>query len=145
MGADLAVLCFEADLEEVMAAPDVERWKLKRGDPLELLAIMCPSRAPTEQFHPRFLWVEYPGLPSLKFRDPVTGRLDNPRAWPQCPGFRPSSLDTCVSWTVEGHALHPEWRTAPATRFDRSGNAIYRALCNLQDTLDLSFQGRCAA
>ncbi|MBI3894358.1 MAG: hypothetical protein HY313_00355 [Acidobacteria bacterium] len=125
-----------------MAAPESARWTLKRGDPLEVFATMSPSRAPGEQFQVRLLYREYPGLPSLRFRDPATGRLDNARAWPQCPGFRPQSLDTCVSWTAEGHALHPEWGNAPATRLNRTGNVLFRSLCILQDTLDFGFTGR---
>lgn len=147
MSASLSAICLDRDYAEIVSQSEYSDWCLKRGaDPLlEVFATMSSRRAPQEQFFVRLLWSEYPGLPSLKFRDPGTGRLDIPRAWPQCPGFRPTSLDACVSWTAEGHALHPEWRNAPATRFDCTGNTLFRVLCILQDTLDFSFEGRHAA
>lgn len=143
MENDLSTLCLEADVAEVATSPESSRWNLKLGDQLEILVTMSPSVNLDEQFQARLWWSEYPGSPpSLKFRDPDTGSLTNPRAWPQCPGFRPSSTDTCVNWTAEGHALHPEWRHALATRWNPEGNALFRVLCILQDTLDLSFSGR---
>lgn len=143
MTHDLSKLCLEADFTEVVASPESSRWTLKQGDQLEILATMSPSSTPEERFQARLSWTEYPGSPpSLKFRDPHTGSLADPRAWPQCPGFRPNSTDTCVNWTAEGHALHPEWRNAPATRWRPEGNALFRVLCILQDTLDLGFDRR---
>lgn len=144
MSASLSAICLDRDFAEIVSQPEYSGWDLKQGpcSSLEVFATMSSRRAPQEHFFVRLLWSEYPGPPSLKFRDPATDRLDNPRAWPRCPGFRPTSLDACVSWTAEGHALHPEWRNAPATRFDCSGNALFRVLCILQDTLDFSFEGR---
>jgi len=147
MSASLSVICLDRDFAEIVSQPEYSGWDLKRGQgsPLEIFAAMSPRRVSQEQFFARLLWSEYPGLPSLKFHDPATDRLDNPKAWPCCPGFRPTSLDACVSWTLEGHALHPEWRNAPATKFDCSGNTLFRVLCILQDTIDFSFGGRHSA
>jgi len=143
MASDLSTLCLEADVAEVVASPEYSRWNLKLGDQLEILVTMSPSLKPEEQFQARLWWSEYPGTPpSLKFRNPVTGSLTDPRAWPQCPGFRPRSTDACVNWTAEGHGLHPEWKHATATRWRAEGNALFRVLCILQDTLDLTFSGR---
>lgn len=143
MGNELSKLCLEADIAEIETSPESSRWTLKLGDQLEVLALMSPYTAPSERFQARLLWTEYPGSPpSLKFRDPNTGDLSNSRTWPQCPGYRPASLDACVHWTAEGQALHPEWRSAPATRWNADGNALFRVLCFLQDALDFTYSGR---
>lgn len=143
MANDLSVLCLEADFAEIVASPESSRWTLTLGDQREVLVTMSPSSVPNERFHARLFWNEYPGTPpSLKFRDPATGNLNNPRAWPQCPGFRPTALDACVNWTFEGQGLHPEWRNSSATRWNPDGNALFRVLCILQDTLDHSYSGR---
>jgi hypothetical protein len=103
---------------------------------------MSPSGS-AEVFQARLLWTEYPGQPpSLKFRDPATGRLDLPTAWPIVRGFRPASLDACVSWCAEGFNLHPEWRTDPKLRWVPHGNVLLKVLRILQGELDEFFQGR---
>ena len=104
---------------------------------------MSPAQAPGEVFQARLLWTVYPGQPpSLKFRDPATGRLDLPTAWPIVRGFRPQSLDACVNWCLEGFGLHPEWRTDPRYTWDSRGNVLLKVLRILQDELDHYFQGR---
>lgn len=135
--------CFAADLADVVQTDEAKRWELNRSDKLAARVFLSPSSKPDERYLARLQWDRYPAnLPSLKFLDLATGSASNPQAWPQCAGFRPASLDTCVSWTREGHTLHPEWRNAPATRWDSSGNALFRALNCLQDTLDYQYQGR---
>lgn len=142
MAHDLSALCIKADLAEVVASPESERWTLRQGEPLEILATMSPRSNPKEKFHARLLWGDYPGTaPSLKFQT-ESASIADPRAWPQCPGFRPTSFDACVNWTAEGQALHPEWSLSAATRWKSDGNALFRVLCILQDTLDLNFGGR---
>jgi len=138
----LDTTCFEEDLAAVHETEEAARWKITKTADLEVTAAMSPKKALGESYHARLRWHRYPGLPSLKFLDPATGVQDNPRAWPQCGGFRPTTLDTCVMWTTEGHALHPEWANAPQTRFDPSGNALFRALNLLQHTLDYDYSGR---
>lgn len=143
MANDLSVICLEADFAEIVASPESSRWALTLGDQGEVLATMSPSSSPQETFQARLLWRDYPNsAPSLKFRDMETGSLNNPTAWPQCNGFRPTTLDACVSWTAEGYDLHPEWRNGATTRWFPDGNALFRVLCILQDTLDHSFGGR---
>ncbi len=80
--------------------------------------------------------------PSLKFRDPATKRLDLPTAWPQVRGFRPNSLDACVSWCEEGFNLHPEWTNDLRLRWAARGNVLLKVLRILQGELDDHFQGR---
>src|SRR2546423_1509252 len=78
-----------------------------------------------EVFQLRLLWNRYPDdPPSLKFRETESGRLDAPKSWPQVPGFRPNTLDACVSYCSEGFALHPEWRSDPHYRWDPRGNPL---------------------
>ena len=111
--------------------------------PLEVFATVSPAGKAGEVFQARLLWDMYPDQPpSLKFRDPVTGRLDQPAAWPQVRGFRPASLDACVNWCAEGFIVHPEWRNDPKLRWDPRGNVLLKVLRILQDELDYYFQGR---
>lgn len=143
MAADLSVLNFEQDLEEVFLLPDASRWNLERGANLELLASLWSTKEPEAKFQARLLWSTYPGAaPSLKFRDPASGRLDLPAAWPMVRGFRPTNLDACVNWCAEGLVTHPEWNNDPRFRWDPRGNAILRVLRILQDELDEHYTGR---
>jgi hypothetical protein len=141
--AELSQLNLAEDYERARGCPDASRWGLGNPGPLEVWVTMYPSGCPDEKFQSRLLWTEYPQHPpSLKFRDPPTGRLDMPSAWPQVRGFRPTSLDACVNWCLEGFNLHPEWRNDPRLRWDPRGNALLRVLRTLQEELDNYFQGR---
>ncbi len=143
MGDDLSALNLAEDFEKVLGCSDVERWKVEKPGPLEVWVCMSPVGHPGEMFQGRLLWTSYPEAPpSLKFRDPATGRLDVPTAWPQVRGFRPTSLDACVNWCQEGFNLHPEWKSDPKLRWDPRGNVLLKVLRTLQDELDNHFQGR---
>src|SRR5947209_1627961 len=121
----LSALNLRDDFEEVLAVQDASRWTLEQPGPLEVWVKLFPVSYPSEVFQARLLWRLYPDEPpSLKFRDPSTGRLDLPGAWPQGQGLRPGSLDTCVNWTLEGLNLHPEWKTDPRYRWDSHGNVL---------------------
>jgi len=140
---DLSVLNLDDDFREASGAPDASRWQLQGAGPLEVWASMSPSSNPSEIFMARLLWAQYPELPpSLKFRDPATGRLDMPTAWPVVRGFRPASLDACVNWCAEGFNLHPEWRSDPRLCWDSRGNVLLKVLRILQEELNGHFQGR---
>ena len=139
----LDVACFAEDLAAVLATEEAMRWKIAKTGDLEVTALVSPKKESTESYSARLRWDRYPGSwPSLKFLDATTGLENNPCAWPQCTAFRPSSFDTCVMWTKEGHALHPEWGNAPATRCDPTGNGLFRVLNLLQHTLDYDYTGR---
>ena len=145
MSDEISPLNLDDDLQEVLDTPDATRWTLEKPGPLEVWATMSPAGHAAEVFQARLLWSRYPDEPpSLKFRDPATGRLDLPRAWPQVRGFRPSSLDACVTWTLEGMNIHPEWRNDARNRRDPRGNVLLKVLRILQDELDQYFQGRAA-
>jgi hypothetical protein len=143
MTDDLAALNLEDDYQEVLAADCAARWMLWKPAALEVWATVYPARAPSDLFQARLLWRVYPGEPpSVKFRDPALGRLDLTSAWPQVRGFRPTSFDTCVNWSLEGFALHPEWRSDLRFRWDDRGNVLLKVLTYLQNELDDHYQGR---
>lgn len=143
MAPTLDELCLNQDFQDAMATSDALRWILERDHPLVVKVLMSSAKSAEEKFQARLDWSAYPGKPpSLKFCHPGQDSLTDPTAWPICPGFRPASLDSCVHWTAEGQGLHPEWAGTHATRWDGTGNPLFRVLCCLQDTLDLSFTGR---
>jgi hypothetical protein len=144
MGDELSKLNFKDDFEEALSAADAARWKLTMLGDLGVVATMHPANVPTELFEEQLLWAKYPDQPpSLKFRDPATGRLDMSQAWPMVRGFRPQSLDACVNYCLEGFNLHPEWKTDPRFAWDPGHNPLLRVLRTLQDELDNYYQGRC--
>jgi hypothetical protein len=143
MSDDLSKLNINDDFAESTGVSDAARWRLEMPGDLEILATMSPVSGTTEQFQARLLWAKYPDdPPSLKFRDPLTGRIDLPQAWPIIRGFRPQSLDACVNWCSEGFALHPEWRTDARFRWNPNGNSLLWVLRRLQEELDDHYQGR---
>jgi hypothetical protein len=143
MSQELSALNLQEDFTKTLACSDAARWKLEKAGPLEVLASLSPAGHPNEVFQARLLWSVYPGQPPyLKFRDPATGSLGLPTAWPQVRGFRPTSLDACVSWCAEGFNLHPEWRNDPKYRWDSRGNILLKVLRILQEEMDDHYQGR---
>lgn len=143
MADELSELNLAEDFEKALGVTDADRWQLLKAGPLEVWATMSPQRAPEESFQARLLWGSYPAEPpSLKFRDPASGRLDMPTAWPKVRGFRPQSLDACVSWCQEGFQLHPEWRGDARFRWESHGNVLLKVLRILQEELDSFFEGR---
>ena len=143
MSDQLSKLNLNDDFGETLEVSDASRWQLEMTGDLEVVVILHSDKAPTDVFQCRLLWTKYPDLPpSLKFRDPTTGRLDIPQAWPIVRGFRPQSLDACVNYCAEGFSLHPEWQNDPRFRWDPNGNPLLRVLRTLQDELDLHYQGR---
>lgn len=143
MGDDLSELNFQQDLEEALQADDAKRWKIFTPGPLEVYITVSSAKAPEEFFQARLKWSVYPGEPpSLKFRDPETGRLDLPSAWPVVHGFRPQSLDACVNWCAEGFALHPEWKNDANLKWNTAGNPLLKVVRTLQQELDRYYEKR---
>jgi hypothetical protein len=140
---ELSRLNLRDDFVEAGEVPEAGRWILEMPSGLEVLVTLAPAREPHEKFQARLLWTKYPDAPpSLKFRDPGTGRLDVRQAWPVARGFRPQSLDACVNWCAEGFAIHPEWRNDPRFQWNSSGNPLLWVLRQLQEELDEHYQGR---
>lgn len=142
MGGSLSELSLAEDYAKVLVLAEASRWTM-RLDGLTVSVVVSSSADPSELYKAILRWVEYPGqVPSLKFADMDSGRTDLPRAWPIVRGFRPSSLDACVSWCAEGFALHPEWRADPRYRWSPHGNPLLRVLRTLQDEIDTFYGGR---
>jgi len=144
MATDFELALFDEQLLEVRALPEASRWELERdlNVPLGLFAVMHPISKPTELFKAHLRWNILLAPPSLKFVDMATGTESVPSAWPQCFGFRPSSLDACLPWTAEGHALHPEWAASSKNSFPKLDAPLQHALLNVQNSLDKSYTGR---
>lgn len=143
MSTELSELNLKDDYERVLTLPEAKQWVLEKPAALEVWATLAPASAPMERFQARLLWREYPGeAPSLKFRDPATGRLDVTSAWPKIRGFRPTSFDACVNYCAEGFALHPEWKTDLRYRWNPNGNVLLKLLRILQDEFDNHYDGR---
>jgi hypothetical protein len=140
---EFSVAALAADFSKVSAISDADRWDLKLPSPLEVLAGMRSAKDPDELYQARLLWAIYPdSAPSLKFRDPDTGRLDLSTAWPLVRGFRPGNLDACVNYCAEGLVTHKEWTTDPSYRWDPRGNVLLKVLRILQSELDEFYEGR---
>jgi len=125
MNDDLSALNLQDDFEEAVGVSDAISWKLEMPSALEVFATMSPASQPGEMYQARLLWTKYPDeAPSLKFRDPASGRLDLPQAWPI------------------GFVLHPEWRNDSRWKWNSNGNPLLWVLRQLQEELDNHYQGR---
>jgi len=144
MASDFELSLFEQELIEVRALPESSRWTLERDEavPLGLIAQMYSVKDPEALYLARIRWVSYLKPPSLKFLNRQTRADNDPTAWPQCRGFRPSSLDACVSWTAEGHGLHPEWANSTRAAYSEPEAPMQFALLTLQHELDTTYTGR---
>jgi hypothetical protein len=143
MTDELSVLNLKDDFAESTGVSGSDGWELEMPEGLIVLAKMSPAAVPSERFQARLLWNRYPdNPPSLKFRDPITGRIDLPQAWPIIRGFRPQTLDACVNWCSEGFALHPEWKNDARFRWNPNGNSLLWVLRRLQEEFDDYYQGR---
>jgi len=143
MSDNLSELNFRQDLQEALQADDATHWKVEQAGSLEIYVSLSPASARGEIFQARLLWRVYPGEPpSLKFRDPATGRLDLPSAWPVVRGFRPESFDACVNYCNEGFNLHPEWRNDLNLKWNSAGNRVLWVIRRLQDEIDNHYTKR---
>jgi hypothetical protein len=142
MAATLDSQMLDDDFEEAKADSEATRWILERVGALEVTASMSPKTDPSEVFKARLAWLTYPGTwPSLKFLND-SGQDNDPRAWPVCNGFRPTTLDACVHWTRESQQIHPEWAGDARMRCPSTGNILLTCLYFLNDTLNHQYQGR---
>lgn len=140
---ELCQLNLVDDFQETLGTDEADRWKLEMPGPLEVWCTLYSLHAPDELYQVRLLWQSYPDeAPSMKFREPATGRLDILGAWPIAPGFRPTSMDACVNWCAEGLALHPEWLHDPRYAWSSNGNVLLKVLRILQEHLDENCKGR---
>lgn len=142
MSADFESELLRHDVGAIAQAEDADRWRVQLVGPFEVWVTLAPMIAPTESFQGRFIWDRYPDAPpSLVFREPATGRIDLPRAWPTGGPFRPMT-GLCVSYTKEGFGMHPEWVSDPTCRWSPAGNVMLKVIRLLQEDFDTSFAGR---
>lgn len=141
--SQLSKLNLDDDFKEAVAAEDAGCWLLERKGDLEVWVTLSPEGYEQESFTARLVWAVYPGdwPPSVRFVDPAIGRDDMPTAWPAGAGFRPPN-DICATWTLEGYATHPEWRTDSSKRLVIRGNALLLILRTLQHELDCNYTAR---
>lgn len=143
MSKQLSELNLTEDFEKTLLTEDASRWVLEKPSSLEVWVKLYSIIKPVEVFQARILWNLYPDeAPSIKFRDPATGRMDLKTAWPRVRGFRPDNFDTCVNWSSEGFTTHPEWRSDPQLRWNPRGNCLLKVLRIMQSELDNFFEGR---
>lgn len=144
MATELDRALFEEELQTVRGLPEADRWQIERDEavPLGLFVVMHPIAKPTDLYRARIRWTDYFAPFSLKFINIATGADNDPSAWPQCFGFRPSSLDACLPWTAEGQGLHPEWRSSASQAFPKVEAPMQFALLTVQSSMDNTYQGR---
>lgn len=144
MATDFELALFDEELLEVRNLPEAAHWKLERdlSVPLGLFVELHPINKPSELYKAHLRWNSLFTAPSLKFVDLASGAENIPSAWPQCFGFRPSSLDACLPWTAEGHAHHPEWANSTKNSFPKVEAPLQFALLNIQTSLNKSYTGR---
>lgn len=142
MSDELSELNLQDDFQEALNCEDSGNWKLEKSGPLEVWVTLSSAKAPKEIFQARLLWQKYPEYPSLKFRDLSSGRIDLSTAWPVVRGFRPTSLDACVSWCLEGFKLHPEWKNDARYKLDPNDNVLLKVTRILKMEMDDHYQGR---
>lgn len=92
-----------------------------------------------EAYALRLIGDDYPDLPpSIKCVTRDTHNVNDPKAWPNCEGFRPPpTADLCLNISREGLLqLHPDWMKDPRYGWSTTGNPIWRVLQSLQDRLN---------
>ncbi len=144
MATEFELAVFEQELLELQNLPEAARWNIERDTaaPLGLFATMHPRSKPDETYLARLRWDILFGPVSLKFQTLDTRSENDPRAWPKCRGFRPGNLDACVSWTKEGHALHPEWCNSTKASYSLPDKPVQFAVLMVQHELDAHYGGR---
>lgn len=142
-----ARLNLESDLAKMADEREGRGWRI---EPLPLTSVeffvTMSSRIDREQYTLHFICDGYPDKPpSIRCVNDSTRRADDPRAWPQCEGFRPPpTADLCLGISREGFQTHPEWANDPRYAWSGRGNPIWVALSAIQDRLNdrSKYQGR---
>jgi hypothetical protein len=144
MATEFESMLFEEELASLDELPEARRWTVERDKevPLGITTLIHSIKDPTELYLARLRWPDYFKPVSLKFLSRMTGSDTDATAWPIVRGFRPTSLDTCVSYTLEGHALHPEWANSPSAAFPKIDRPMRYALLRLQSEMDMYYERR---
>ena len=135
-----AQINLEADLSRIADVIQECKWNIQPW-PIDSISIVVsiPSVIDGEQYSFLLACDDYPDKPpSIKCVDPGTKNATDPKAWPNCEGFRPPpQADLCLSISREGlMQIHPEWSKDARCAWTPTGNAIWYVLSSLQDRLN---------
>lgn len=144
MATEFERMLFEEELASLRELPEARRWTIERDKdvPLGITALIYSIKDPAELYLARLRWPNYFKPASLKFLSRKTGSDTDPTAWPIVRGFRPTSFDACVSYTLEGHGLHPEWSNSPSTAYPKVDRPMQYTLLRLQSEIDMYYERR---
>jgi hypothetical protein len=131
-------IALQADLERLADECDRNGWKIEPWPIVDTtIFVTMASDIDREFYVMRLESSDYPEEPpSISCVNPTTKESRDPRAWPRCEGFRPTS-DLCMNISREGlRQLHPDWNRDHRYRWDSNGNPIWFVLSSLQDRLN---------
>lgn len=129
-----------ADLERIADVIAAEGWTIEPW-PLTstTLFVTMISAIDKEAYTTKIVGDDYPDLPpSIKCVTRDSHDPNDPKAWPNCEGFRPPpTADLCLSVSREGlMQLHPDWMRDRRYRWTADGNPIWYVMQSLQDRLN---------
>lgn len=133
-----AFINLQADLESIKDECDRQRWVITPWPPTSTtIFVTMSSDIDGEAYMIRLRCDDYPEQPpSIHCVNPDSRDQSDPKAWPRCEGFRPTS-DLCLNISKEGlKQLHPGWNNDPRYRWETTGNPIWYVLASLQDRLN---------
>ena len=130
----------QADLEKIAKVIATEGWTIGPW-PLtsQIFFVTMHSTIDNEPYTMRVGGDDYPDVPpSMKCATRNTHDVNDPKAWPNCDGFRPPpTADLCLSISREGLLqVHPDWMKDRRYRWTTDGNPIWYVLQALQDRLN---------
>lgn len=135
-----ALINLQADLEKIAAVIEAEHWSVAPWPVTGIeFRVTMTSRVDSQSYTLRIVATGYPDEPpSISCVDPDTGNPMDPKAWPNCEGFRPPpTADLCLNISREGlKQLHPDWQNDPQRAWNSAGNPIWYVLQALQDRLN---------
>ena len=130
----------QADLEAIADVIVDQGWIIEPW-PLTSTTIFATvtSVIDKEAYAMRLIDDDYPDLPpSIKCVTRDTHDANDPKAWPNCEGFRPPpTADLCLNISREALLqVHPDWMKDRRYGWSAVGNPIWYVLQSLQDRLN---------
>src|SRR5262245_30307483 len=122
----------QADLEKIADVIAAEGWTIEPW-PLTSVTffVTLTSSVDGDAYTMRLVCDDYRDIaPSIKCVKPDTHDASDPKAWPNCDGFRPPpTADLCLSVSREGlMQTHPDWMKDRRYCWTSDGNPIWYAL-----------------
>lgn len=130
----------QIDLEKIADVIAENGWTIEPW-PLTSTTLFATMKSAidNERYTMRVIGDDYSDVPpSVKCVTRDTHEVNDPKAWPNCEGFRlPPTADLCLSVSREGlMQLHPDWMKDRRYGWSSSGNPIWYVLQSLQDRLN---------